>query len=212
MNLLYKLKHFYFNKYLVTPFSNNTYFLSYNYRYKTLWFRNYKVASRTIHKHFTTHSKPGENIYSSEVGYCPALFKNYFKFAFVRNPMDRFLSAYKNKVISENYFGFNPEKHDEMMNPSRFLEWLYNKNPTKMDEHFRPQHTLIDIDNLDFLGRVESFQQDFAKLCRKVGLPVKSFPRHNKSMDIAVNFSKKNKVLIKDIYELDYRIFYPHEI
>ena len=31
--------------------------MSYSYRYKAIWFRNYKVASRTINNYLTADSK-----------------------------------------------------------------------------------------------------------------------------------------------------------
>lgn len=104
---LEKIKHFYINKYLIKPFSKNTYCLCYNYEYNLLWFRVAKAASRTINKHLFEKSPTEKYIYSSEVGYIPATFNNFTKFAFVRNPVERFLSSWQNKVIDQNYFNFS---------------------------------------------------------------------------------------------------------
>ena len=43
--------------------------MSYSYRYKAIWFRNYKVASRTINNYLTADSKPGSLIYGSAMPY-----------------------------------------------------------------------------------------------------------------------------------------------
>ncbi len=43
--------------------------MSYSYRYKAIWFRNYKVASRTINNYLTSDSKPGSLIYGSAMPY-----------------------------------------------------------------------------------------------------------------------------------------------
>ena len=60
--------------------------MSYSYRYKAIWFRNYKVASRTINNYLTADSKPGALIYGSAMPYSKWSVRNYYKFAFVRNP------------------------------------------------------------------------------------------------------------------------------
>lgn len=206
----HKFKHFYWNKYLVTPFSNNKYFLSYNYKYKTVWFRTYKVASRTIRRHFEEYSGDELDIYSSEVGYLPGLFHGFYKFAFVRDPLSKFLSAYGDKVLDKNYFKFPAQQYDRMKNPERFMEWLEAQNIRKLDEHFRPQFLMIDVNNLDFLGRFESFQEDFARLCETVSLPVKDFPRRNSAILTKITLSKQVEHRVKQFYNMDYKVFYPH--
>ena len=53
----YKFRHFYWNKYVLKLFKKERFFMSYSYRYKAIWFRNYKVASRTINNYLTADSK-----------------------------------------------------------------------------------------------------------------------------------------------------------
>jgi hypothetical protein len=55
--------------------------MSYSYRYKAIWFRNYKVASRTINNYLTADSKPGSLIYGSAMPYSKRAVRDFYKLA-----------------------------------------------------------------------------------------------------------------------------------
>ncbi len=114
---------YYINKYLATPFSNKRYKLCFSPRYKFLWFRVAKCGSRTINKHLKELA--GEDyVYTSPIGYLPGMFKDYLKIAFVRDPVARFISAWKDKVVKQNYFRFSSEIHDKMQNIDNFIDYV----------------------------------------------------------------------------------------
>ena len=169
---IYKLKHFYINKYIISPFIGRKYYLSYNYKYNALWFRTYKVASRTIDQHFRENTSENQYIYSSRVGYVPAMFKNYFKFAFVRDPLEKFLSAWKQKVIMTNSFRFSEQEHQNMKKLEHFVDWVETLDINNCDEHLQSQQSMVDLDNIDFIGRFENFEQDFKFVANKLGITI----------------------------------------
>ena len=203
-----KLKHFYFNKYIVSHFSRKKYFLSYNFKYRTLWYRTYKVASRTINQHMKD-SSPREYIYSSEVGYIPAMYKSYFKFAFVRNPIEKFISAWKDKVLNQNYFCFETDMYEKMKNLDSFISWVETLNINECDEHLRSQNALIDMDVVDFIGRFENFENDFKYVADKIKMPITKIFHKNKSGNNIDNLSNKHIIRIEEIYKDDIKMFYP---
>jgi len=205
---LYKLKHFYLNKYIVSPIIGRKYFLSYSYTYKALWFRTYKVASRSINQHFIDNSKKDQYIYSSKVGYLPHMFKNYFKFAFVRNPMDKFISAWKQKVLMTNSFRFANDVHEKMKDLNYFLDWVESLDINNCDEHLQSQNSMIDLSNIDFVGRFESFEADFNHVAQQINLPKKTNLHSNKSLDLGVELSADNERRIRKLYEKDFELFY----
>lgn len=209
---VYKFRDFYVNKYVVSPLARKTYYLSYNYKYKTLWYRTYKVGSRTIRAHFKENTPGNQDIYSSEVGYLPGIMGSFYKFAFVREPVDKFLSAWKNKVLEKNYFKFSEKEHKRMKDLPKFIDWVESLDIDNCDEHLRSQNSLIDLNEVDFIGRFENFEEDFHKLCRTVGLPIKKIPVKNKSKLKGPQVSSASKRRIVKIYEKDYRIFYPGSI
>lgn len=209
---LKNFSHFYFNKYLVTPFINNKYPISYCYHYNALWFRTYKVASRTIH-HLLDESSPDDQyVYSSPVSYLPSRYSDFFKFAFVRDPVDRFISIWSGMVLKRNYFGFSEREHQKMKDFKTFLNWVEKKGINKNDIHLVPQHELIDINNIDFLGRFETFQDDFLMVASELDIPIdeSDIQHRNKSPNFEVKIDEDDRNRIINLYRKDIEIFYPN--
>jgi hypothetical protein len=135
------------------------------------------------------------------------MVRGYYKFAFVRNPEEKFISCWKDKVTVQNYFRFSEAEHARMQD---FLSWVETLDVTRCDEHLRAQTSIIDIPNMDFIGRFENFDEDFAKVAAKLGTP------YEKEMKLNVNRSTKKVELTEDqrrriqrIYRKDYEAFYP---
>lgn len=182
--------------------------MSYDYKHKVLWFRVYKAATRSIDHHLKSDCGKGQYIYASESGYKPKMFKDYFKFAFVRNPETRFVSAWKDKVLRQNYFKFSEIEHEKMKEIETFIAWVKKQNLRTCDEHLRTQCSLIDLKHLDFLGRFENFAEDFQKVADKIGL--KSYE------SVHLNQTEKKKVIsisdfakseIREMYREDFETF-----
>ncbi len=207
-----KIRHFYWNKYLVSPFAKQKYFLSYHFKYKALWFRVYKVATRTIDKHLREGCAKEDYIYSSEVGYHPDAYQDYFKFAFVRQPVERFISAWKDKVINQNYFHFEAGQHEELKELKNFIAWVKEQDITKCDEHLRAQYALIDVEHVDFIGRFENFAEDLHKVAQQIGMPLQNLQHLNKSGSRTIQATAAEIQAIQTIYQKDFELFYPNEL
>jgi hypothetical protein len=122
------------------------------------------------------HLKAGEYVAR---GYLTAEeFESHFKFSFVRNPWDRIVSEYK-------YRGY-PVKID-------FKTYLFKHLPppgwTDTYCHIIPQYDFLYDDAgkllVDFVGRYESLQPDFDKVCARLGIPPTPLPRVDRSLDDA---------------------------
>ena len=206
----YKFRHFYWNKYVLKLFRKERFFMSYSYRYKAIWFRNYKVASRTINNYLTSDSKPGSLIYGSAMPYSRWAVRNFYKFSFVRNPEEKFISCWKDKVTVQNYFRFSEEEHRRMQDFDTFLTWVEGQDVTKCDEHLRAQTSIIDIPNMDFVGRFENFDEDFAKVAEQLGTPYEKEVRLNVNRSTKkVELSDNQRRRLQRIYRKDYEVFYP---
>jgi len=102
------------------------------------------------------------------------LFDNYFKFAFVRNPWDRMVSIYKfsrySLILDFNSF----YKHIFLPKMWHDKYWFVG-----------PQSDFICDQSgkiiMDFVGRFETLQSDFTKICQMMGLPDINLPHVNKS-------------------------------
>jgi hypothetical protein len=52
-----------------------------------------------------------------------------------------------------------------------FVDFICSQNDDEMDIHWKPQWTFMDGFEWDFIGHVESLNQDFQAICQKLGTP-----------------------------------------
>ena len=98
----------------------------------------------------------------------------YFKFSFVRNPWMRLVSEYLHRGHPVRF---------------SFKQWVLEKLPEEKwtDEylHIIPQYDYLhdQAGNLlvDFVGKVESIDFDFPKICRILGIHSNKLPHNNRS-------------------------------
>lgn len=109
-----------------------------------------------------------------------------FSFSIVRNPWARLVSTWKDKVVNQWSDQF-PEKARKWRIPTfkqykdkGFDFFIKNIIPSS-NEHVELQVNLIDLNNVDFIGRFESLQQDFDIICDKIGLSRYNLPHENKT-------------------------------
>ena len=104
----------------------------------------------------------------------PAEFESLFKFSFVRNPFERIVSEYRYR----NYFHHRS-----------FRDFVLNKLPRAgWDDQYRhvmPQYDMLHDTGgrllVDFVGRFESLETDFGRVCRKLGTRGASLRHRNRS-------------------------------
>ena len=110
-----------------------------------------------------------------ECGYLsPEEFSNLFKFSFVRNPWSRILSEYRYR----NYF-----------HHLSFRDFVLNKFPKPgwgdKYRHVLPQYDMLYDQHgnllVDFVGRFETLQQDFDRVCEHLGIADSLLPHRNRS-------------------------------
>ena len=107
-----------------------------------------------------------------------AVWRSYFKFAFVRDPYDRFVSAcaMMNKRNAE-YAGHETAVMKYTLTRLRGAVGAADFRKLTLA---RPQAGLLVDEGgrigVDFLGRYETLQESFAQVCRRIGIPAQPLP------------------------------------
>lgn len=109
-----------------------------------------------------------------------AEYRSFFKFAIVRNPWDRVVSAYH--FLTDGGLGAGDERlaARTVARYGSFGEFVegYFQSPDFEDAlHFRPQFRFLCLTpasppEVDYVGRFETLPEDFARICTRLGVEV----------------------------------------
>ncbi|KAM8888720.1 carbohydrate sulfotransferase 14 isoform 1-T1 [Synchiropus picturatus] len=145
--------------------------------------KNVKVNIKMNHRSdlvFLASLKPEEIRYR---------LKHYFKFMFVREPMERLLSAYRNKFGEiESYqkkygveiikrYRKKSNKHSLVTGDdvtfAEFVRYLLDEDVERMNEHWMPVYNLCQpcAVSYDYIGYYEHLERDSEYLLEKIGAP-----------------------------------------
>ena len=101
-------------------------------------------------------------------------FDAYFKFGFVRNPFDRFISYCAFMTRDQDIFARDPQA---VMRHLLFVE------PPRGHILFQPQHSFFtDADGKllsDQVGRIEQMQASYDAICTRIGIPSRALDKVN---------------------------------
>ncbi|WP_027178983.1 sulfotransferase family protein [Maridesulfovibrio bastinii] len=150
---------------------------------------------------------------------------SYFKFTIVRNPYQRLVSAWKNRVRDKSCLVHNIGYYRDFRTFSfpKFVNYIYkNKfNYSNLDQHWRPQHICIysPVIEYDFIGHLENFNNDFKFILDKIGGSKNSYEKVNQRVnstdksDLRSFYTKELQDKVYDIYQKDFEMFnYGYEI
>lgn len=153
------------------------------------------------------------SLFDSIVDVSDGLPDGYYSFTFVRNPFDRFLSFYKNKILlgwdanMEDYMLANGFKHKMPMDEC--LKRIRDIDVFSMNEHFAPQSAFVFTDgvsNVDYIGRLENIKKDVKHL-EKIANFNFLLPKINvTSNQVDINVTDEVIELIRDIYSDDFKL------
>lgn len=106
----------------------------------------------------------------------PAKFDSLFKFAFVRNPFDRFVSYCA--FITREQRAFDKD-------PKAVMRQFASTAATNRHILFQPQHIFVTGAGgellTDYVGRVEQMQQCYDEICDRIGIETTELEKANVS-------------------------------
>ena len=197
-----------------------------NHEHKFIFIHIPKCAGMSIGKTLTELTKPkdDEPHYGTKWNYSgfkihhdefdEKIWKEYFVFTFIRDPIDRLLSQYyyrdflyhhefeyavKNMkgLFSQRYGyrepGTHPTNGSIIDISDHYGEWIHYPG----QRGFLQGQYSNGIDKrpyIDFYGKYETLQEDFDYVCEKIGLPKTKLPHSNKSRNDR-NFKYERKLL-----------------
>lgn len=186
-----------------------------NYENKYIFVHIPKCAGNTV--------KNVLNIPGHDHSGIEACYKSdFFKFAFVRNPWDRFISAYlylksggwRNMDSSQDW----DRDYCQVVNSYNSLKEFVREPHVWLGMiHFRPQFGFVvkdtkdSIDCLDFIGRVENLDNDLRYICSQINVPYNTLPHINKTKNRQRDYTKyyddELRDIIAKIYSKDIEYF-----
>lgn len=171
-----------------------------------------KAAGKSVSTALYNDDKPGHYYASDYFNENSNAFNTSFKFAFVRDPVERLKSAY--------YFliggGGNSEdkRFGELLSAQTncfddfVLNWLDNETLYSWI-HFVPQSDFLCIDDklaVDYLGRFENIDNDFIIICEKAGFKAKLEKMNVTKIKKKVIHSELVISRIHKLYKKDYEL------
>jgi len=135
---------------------------------------------------------------------------NYIKFTLVRNPIDRILSCYKDKIAPD--CPWNQSFRQKLnISPGQdikfrdFLKLLQDNAKLNADEHWAPQVELIPpIDKLQLIMRLETISDDIDTLSGKIGRDLELYSRNRWTTSVTLLPEIDDIDLIRELYHEDF--------
>lgn len=133
----------------------------------------------------------------------PEQFEGFFKFAFVRNPFDRFIS----------YCAFMTRVRGELETKPHQVMRFYIDKPQWQHVLFQPQHHFVcdPAGNLltDYIGRVEEMQQSYDHIADRIGVPTAKLQKINatKRRDYRSYYTPELVDEVAKLYARDLELF-----
>jgi len=169
--------------------------------------KNFKITNKVIKilKYHKTEKFPGHITAKELKKIIPEkTWNDFFKFGFVRNPWDWHVSLYYYILQYPKHFRHKLIK--SMNSLEEYIEWRIN-NDKKLQKDF-----FYDDNNnclVDFIGKFENINNDFQKICNKIGIKAK-LPHTNKSKrkrNYREYYNEHTKNLIAKHFQEDIKTF-----
>ncbi len=166
--------------------------------------------SSYTHERWATHGY--SRIIREELG--EDVWDRAFTFSFVRNPWARAVSAWKYlDRPGDLAFGLTFEEFLSLVQTLRPRYAPNDRARNKFSWHVAPQAPqLLDANSrslMDFVGRTENLDADFAEACRRLGIPGRDLPRVNTTNhgSYQMYYDDHSRRTVAELYQQDIETF-----
>lgn len=130
-----------------------------------------------------------------------------FKLAFVRDPMERFISGWKHRQCDDLISSWHPARRLRGVTLDQAAS-LCLSDRELLYSHCAPQTHYLS-ETLDFIGRFENLEADWQELCERAGIDI-PLPRLNSSVADSTGPSAFLCAAVEKMYLSDFLTFdYP---
>lgn len=160
---------------------------------------------------FGNHGAGHITVEAARVVFGRRRFQSYFKFAFVRNPWDRLVSAYHYLRAGHptSPIAVDLQKCRDFQ---EFVTELLHDPRVASEQHIQPQHQFVTDSRgrlaVDFVGRFERLAEDFAYIADRVhpgaALGVTNPSRHE---GYRTYYSDVTRAIVGEFYHRDIALF-----
>lgn len=186
------------------------YDLTISHQHRFIWFRVPKNGTSTFLKSMESNGVALDVVEAHMIRYPLRAYHDYYKFAVVRNPWDRLVSCWHNKILQKNRFRLPEDLHRRLHDFSAFVDYVSQKNIERCDTHIASQSSLVDLDEVDHLIRMESYEEGVAHVFRTIGFDsfeIRSSNRTPTRKHYAEYYTDETREKVGRIYEKDIRNF-----
>lgn len=141
----------------------------------------------------------------------PAQYYGYLRWAFVRNPYERLLSAYH--WLNAANRNDTPAEYLEQIKGKSFrawARWVADGNQQKV-LHTKPMCDFVCVNGklaIDYVGRFESLHQDWWVLCSRLGFPRElPFVAKTNHKSWKSEYDKPLLRQVQEAYAMDFEMF-----
>jgi hypothetical protein len=128
---------------------------------------------------------------------------NKFKFCFIRNPWDRLVSCYSNKVLRKKLYPECWHKDFEY-----FVNYLTKQHLATSEGHIRLQSSSFPTNGVDYIGRFENFKQDFDFIINEKLKLNKELIKKNpsKHRNYTSYYNDRTRKIVEELYKSDIEV------